>query len=98
MTGKKVARPSRDVLKEVRSLKGHEGDVAVIEPESGRYFVDENLTVAMRQARKAFPDKVFYCLRLGAPAAHAGVSGRRFRKTAGPGKTPQRPKRVERSL
>ncbi|HEO71095.1 MAG TPA: hypothetical protein ENN80_07520 [Candidatus Hydrogenedentes bacterium] len=98
MTGKKVAKPSQAVLKEVRSLKGHEGDVAVIEPESGRYFVDKNLTVAMRQARKAFPGKVFYCLRLGPPHTHAGVSGGRFRKPGEQAKRSQRPRRVEKSL
>ncbi len=97
MTHKKVAKPSEAVLAEVRALKGHEGDVVVIEPESGRYFVDKNLTLAVRRARKAFPGKVFYCVRLGSPHTHTGVSGRNFGKRNDQGDS-RGQKRVERSL
>jgi hypothetical protein len=75
MVGRRVQKPSDEVIAKVRSLKGHEGDVAVIEPKSGRYFIDKNLTFAMRKAREVFPHRLFYCMRLGpvALATHKGV-------------------------
>jgi hypothetical protein len=70
MGAKKVPKPSDEVLAKVRSLKGRDGDVAVIEPKSGKYFINKNLTFAMREARSKFPGKVFYCLRLGSISVH----------------------------
>jgi hypothetical protein len=61
----KVKKPSKSVMAKVRSLKGHIGEVAVIEPISNDVFIAENLTLAMRKARAAYPGKVFYCLRIG---------------------------------
>ena len=70
MTTRRVQKPSKEVLAKVQSLKGHDGEVAVIEPQSGKYFIKKNLTFAMKEARSKFPDKVFYCLRLGAGSVH----------------------------
>ena len=71
----KVKKPSEEVLAKVRALQGQAGNVAVIEPESGRFFVDKNLTYAMRTARKECPGKTFYCIRVGSDFLyeHKGV-------------------------
>ncbi|MCX5636667.1 MAG: hypothetical protein NTX52_03100 [Planctomycetota bacterium] len=84
----KVKKPSRQVLAKVHSISGHAGEVAVIEPISSKVFIDENLTLAMRKARDAYPGKVFYCLRLGSESlyTHKGIT----RKS--------KQKRIERSL
>ena len=84
MAAKKINRPSKEVLAKVRSLKGHRGQVAVIEPKSGDYFIDKNLTLAMRKAKHTFPDKVFYCLRIGSDFLykHPGIVHMRKHKGA----------------
>lgn len=41
------------------------GRYVAIEPESGRYFVDDTGTGALTAARRELPDGLFYLLRVG---------------------------------
>jgi hypothetical protein len=46
------------------------GKFIAIEPETESYFVDTNGTKALLRARQAFPDKMFFLMRIGYEAAH----------------------------
>ncbi len=61
----KAKRPSEEVLAKIHSLKEKKGIIAVIEPETGEYFLGKTLTEATKKARKRFPGKVFYAIRIG---------------------------------
>lgn len=41
------------------------GKFVAIEPETESYFVDKDGTKALLQARKSFPDKLFFLVRIG---------------------------------
>ena len=43
----------------------HTGRYVAIEPESGRYFLDDTGTGALTAARQAMPDGLFYLMRVG---------------------------------
>lgn len=43
----------------------HNGEVILIEVESGDYFLGKNSVEARRKAREKYPDKVFYINRVG---------------------------------
>lgn len=43
----------------------HKGRYVAIEPESGRYFVDDTGTGALTAARSEMPDGLFYLMRVG---------------------------------
>ena len=45
--------------------KEHKGKVLLIEIDSGDYFVDEKPHEAMSKAKAKYPDKIFYCSRVG---------------------------------
>ena len=45
------------------------GKFVAIEPETESYFVDKDGTKALLRARKAFPDKLFFLIRIGYDAA-----------------------------
>jgi hypothetical protein len=45
--------------------KEHKGKVLLIEVESEDYFVDEKPHEAMSKAKAKYPDKIFYCSRVG---------------------------------
>ncbi|HSK70419.1 MAG TPA: hypothetical protein VK892_01900 [Pyrinomonadaceae bacterium] len=45
------------------------GKFVAIEPETGSYFVDEDGTKALLKGREAFPDKLFFLMRIGYEAA-----------------------------
>jgi hypothetical protein len=47
------------------------GKFVAIEPDSERYFVDADGTQALLQARRVFPDKLFFLMRIGYDAAHS---------------------------
>lgn len=53
-----------------RLLPKHKGQIIVIEPESGHYFIGrDELKVALR-AMRTFPEKCFRVFRIGYPAVH----------------------------
>jgi len=49
--------------------------IAVIEPDSGEYFLGKTLLEALKKAQKQYPDKLFYSIRIGYPFAHAQKGG-----------------------
>lgn len=51
----------------------HVNEFLAIEPDSGDYFLGKTLTEAITAARRAYPDRISYALRIGHPAAvHIG--------------------------
>jgi hypothetical protein len=66
----KVKKPSKEVLAKVNSLKKEKGKIAVIEPDSGDYFLGKTLLEALNKAQAQYPDKIFYSIRIGYPFAH----------------------------
>ena len=47
------------------------GKFVAIEPDTESYFVDKDGTKALFRAREAFPDKLFFLIRIGYEAAHS---------------------------
>ncbi len=73
----KVKRPSKEVLAKVHSLKKEKGMIAVIEPDSGEYFLGKTLLEALKKAEAQYPNKIFYSIRIGYPFAHQLKEGTR---------------------
>ena len=71
----KFKKPSEDLLKKIHALMDKKGQFAAIEPKTGIYSLGETMNGALGKARKAFPGKFFYCIRIGYTAAqgHKGV-------------------------
>jgi hypothetical protein len=49
----------------------HKGKIVVIDADSGDYFLGENLHEANEKARKKYPNKVFYAIKVGYPAVYS---------------------------
>jgi hypothetical protein len=49
----------------------HKGKIVVIDAESGDYFLGTTLHEANEQARKKYPNKVFYAIKVGYPAVYS---------------------------
>lgn len=47
------------------------GKYVAIEPDSERYFVNADGTKALLEARRTFPGKLFFLIRIGYEAAHS---------------------------
>ncbi|MCM8766066.1 MAG: hypothetical protein NC920_04395 [Candidatus Omnitrophica bacterium] len=75
MTIPKVKRPKEEILAKVHSLKGKKGMLAMIEPESGDWFLGKTVIEALKRAKKKYSDKIFYCVRIGFPFAHEHKGG-----------------------
>lgn len=45
--------------------KSHVGEYVVIEVESKQHFVNKDLALALNQARKKFPDRLFFIVQIG---------------------------------
>lgn len=58
-------RPPEAVLARIHALEGKKGMFAVIEPETGDYFLGKTLMEALRNAKESHPGKVFYSIRIG---------------------------------
>lgn len=71
----KVKRPSEEVLRRIHSLNKKKGMIAVIDPDTGKFFLGKTLLEALKQARKQDPCKVFYSIRIGYPFAHEHKGG-----------------------
>ena len=61
----KAKKPSKDVLTRIHSLKEKKGTIAVIEPETGEYFLGRTLTEAIKKAKEKYPGKFFILFALG---------------------------------
>lgn len=70
-----IKRPSKDILTKVHSLKREKGMIAMIEPESGGWFLGRTTLEALKKARVKYPKKIFYCIRIGSPFAHEHKGG-----------------------
>lgn len=46
----------------------HLGDFVAIEVESGKYFIGQTQIEATEKAKKHFPTKIFYLMKIGFPA------------------------------
>ncbi len=44
--------------------------IAVIEPDSGEYFLGKTLLDALKKAEAEYLHKIFYSIRIGCPFAH----------------------------
>lgn len=73
----KVKKPSKDVLERIHSLREKKGTIAVIEPETGEYFLAKTLTEALKKAKEKYPGKVFYSIRIGYTFVHEHKGGMR---------------------
>jgi len=71
----KLKKPSRTILAKVHALKKEKGMIAVIEPDSGNYFLGKTLIEALDKAQAQYSDKIFYSIRIGYPFAHQ-IKGR----------------------
>jgi len=71
----KVKKPSKDVLARIHSLKEKKGTIAVIEPETGEYFLGRTLTEAIKKAKEKYSGKVFYSIRIGYTFVHEHKGG-----------------------
>jgi len=71
----KVKKPADEVLKKVHSMKREKGMIAVIEPDTGEYFLGKTLLEALKQAKRQYPGKIFYSIRVGSPFAHEHKGG-----------------------
>ena len=71
----KAKKPSKDVLTRIHSLKEKRGAIAVIEPETGEYFLGRTLTEAIKKAKEKYPGKVFYSIRIGSTFVHEHKGG-----------------------
>ncbi len=77
----KIERPSEKLLREIhrRSVQD-KGKIAAVEARSGQYFLGETLVEAAKKARKDFPDRIFYFVRVGSRTAHRHQVGPRRSK------------------
>ena len=66
----KIKRPSKAVLVKIHALKEYKGMIAMIEPDSGDYFLGVKSLEALEKAKKQYPDKIFYSIRVGSHFAH----------------------------
>ena len=57
--------------------KSHWGEFVAIEVDSGKYFIDKTDIEALMKARRQFPDKVFYMVKVGSQAVIHFSSGQR---------------------
>ena len=73
----KSKKPSKKVLAEINALKGKNGRIAVIEPDTGDYFLGKTLTETLRKAKDRYPDKVFFSIRIGSSFVHEHKGGMR---------------------
>jgi len=49
--------------------KAHSGDFIAIEVKSGEYFLGQTQIEAIEKAKKHFPTKIFYLMKIGFPSA-----------------------------
>jgi len=48
----------------------HKGRIVVIDPDTGDYFLGDTLLEADKKARRKYPGKVFYAVKIGYPAIY----------------------------
>ncbi len=65
-----IAHKGEEVYQKISKQikKEHVGDFMAIEVESGKYFLGQTQMEAIEKAKKRFPAKVFYLMKIGFPA------------------------------
>lgn len=65
-----IAQKGMEVYQKIskRIEKKHIGNFIAIEIESGRYFLGQTQVEAIQKAKKHFPTKIFYLMKVGFPA------------------------------
>jgi len=58
-------KPSKELLKNIHSLKGKKGKMVAIEPESGEWFLGDTTIEAITKAENMFPKGIFYIEKVG---------------------------------
>ncbi len=48
----------------------YRGQIVAIETDSEDYFLGTSVVEVVKEARKKYPDKLFYFVRIGFPAVH----------------------------
>lgn len=71
----KCKKPREDVLAKIHALKKKKGSIAVIEPQTGDYFLGQTLTEALKKAKQEYSGRIFYSIRIGYPVAHQHKGG-----------------------
>lgn len=66
-----IAQKGTEVYRKIskRIEKNHMGEFIAIEVESGKYFLGQTQVEAMEKAKKNFPTKIFYLIKIGSPVA-----------------------------
>lgn len=62
--------PSEKVLEQIHSLQNEKGKIAAIDPETGEWFLGDNLVEAVKKGKAKYPDKIFHVVRVGSPVAY----------------------------
>lgn len=65
-----IAQKGTQIYQKIRKQieKEYLGDFMAIEVESGKYFLGKTQMEAIEKAKKHFPAKVFYLMKIGFPA------------------------------
>ena len=65
-----IAHKGEEIYQKVskRLEKDHWGDFIAIEVESGKYFLGQTQIEAIEKAKKHFPEKIFYLMKIGFPS------------------------------
>lgn len=65
-----IAHKGEEVYRKINKHieKKHLGSFIAIEVESGKYFIGQTQMEAIEKAKKHFPEKVFYLIKIGFPA------------------------------
>lgn len=65
-----IAHKGEEVYRKISKQieKKYLGDFMAIEVESGKYFLGETQIEALEKAKKHFPTKIFYLMKIGFPA------------------------------
>ena len=66
----KIAQKGMEVYQKIskRIEKKHTGNFIAIEIESGKYFLGQTQVEAIAKAKRHFPTKIFYLMKVGFPA------------------------------
>lgn len=65
-----IAQKGMEIYQRIskRIEKNHTGSFVAIEIESGKYFLGQTQVEAIEKAKKHFPTKIFYLMKVGFPA------------------------------
>ena len=66
-----IAHKGEEVYRKISGQleKKNLGSFIAIEVESGKYFLGQTQVEALEKAKKRFPNKIFYLIKVGFPAA-----------------------------